>query len=98
MSYFQGRLFSQLHLLLTTLLFNRSHIEGNNVQNSFTWPTGSHPRQPDGGMLPSHSGIIARTIHKGENVLLLRGIELGLPKWELVTTTTMLPNTDKSYI
>ena len=100
MSYFQGRPFTLLHLLLTTLLLNKdSHCyEGSVVQNSFTSPTGSHPWKPDGGMFPSHSGIIAGAIHKGEYILHLRSIELGLPQWELATTTTMLPKTDKSYI
>ena len=65
------------------------------MQNSFTEPTGSHLRKPDGGMLPSHSRIIAGAIHMGENILLRRSTEPGLPRWELTTTTTMLPNIDK---
>ena len=59
------------------------------MQNSFTSPTDSHPLKPDGGMLPSHSGIIAGAIHRGENTLLHRGIKLGIPR-ELATATTIL--------
>ena len=42
-------------------------------------------------MLPSHSEIMAGAIHKEANILLYHGIELGPPRWELATTTTMLP-------
>ena len=47
-------------------------------------------------MLPSHSGIVAGAIHKGENIHLHRDIELGLPWRELVATATMLPGIAKS--
>ena len=46
-------------------------------------------------MLPSHSGIIAEAIHKGESILLHCGIDPGLSRWKLVTTTTMLPDVVK---
>ena len=54
-----------------TSLLNRDsqRYEGSVVQNSFTSPTGSHPWKPDGGMLPSHSGIIAGAIHKRQYTL-----------------------------
>ena len=35
--------------------------------------------------------VKAGAIHKGENILSHRDIDLGLPRWELTTTTTMLP-------
>ena len=35
--------------------------------------------------------VKAGAIHKGENILSHRDIDLGLPQWELTTTTTMLP-------
>ena len=46
-------------------------------------------------MLSSHSGIIAGAIHKGENIYLHWGIEPELTQWELVATTTMLPDIAK---
>ena len=48
-------------------LLNRDsrRYEDSVVQNSFTSTTVSHPWKPDGGMIPSHSGIIAGAIHKG---------------------------------
>ena len=81
-------------------LLNRdsNHYEGSVVQNSFTSPTGSHPWKPDGGMLSSHTGIIAGAIHEGENILLHGGIQPGLPGTELATTTTMLSDIIKSQI
>ena len=54
--------------------------EGNVVQNSFTSPTDNHPWKPDSRMLSLHSGIIAGAIHKGENILLHWGVELGLSR------------------
>ena len=47
-------------------------------------------------MVPSHSEIIVGAIHKGENIYLHRGIEPGLTRWEVVATTTMLPDIAKS--
>ena len=47
-------------------------------------------------MLRSHSEILAGAIHKGENIYLHRGIDPGLTRWELVVTTTMLPDIAKS--
>ena len=38
------------------------------MQNSVALPTGSHQWKPDGGILPSHPGIIAGAIHKEENI------------------------------
>ena len=35
--------------------------------------------------------VKAGAIHKGENILSHRDIDLGLLRWELTTTTTMLP-------
>ena len=79
----------------TSLLNRDLNHDFSVVQNSFTSPTGSHPWKGDDGILPSHSRIISGAIHKGENILLLRGIEPGLPRWDLATTTTMIPDTDK---
>ena len=81
-----------------TLLLNRdSHrYEGSVVQNSFTSPADSHSWKPGGGMLASHSRIIVGAIHNGENISLHEGIEPRLPRWELATTTTMLPDVTKS--
>ena len=40
------------------------------------------------------SGLYARAIHKGENILHNQRIEHGLLQWELTTTATMLSNID----
>ena len=65
----------------TSLLNRDSHrYEGSVVQNSFTSFTGSHPWKRDGGMLPSHCGIIVGAIHKGEIILPHCGIDPKCPR------------------